>query len=685
MATDRLPISPDDIYQLDWLEDAQLSPDGRWVAYVRVSADRLKNGYRRAIWVAATDGSTPPRQFTSGAASDSSPRWSPDGTRLAFQSTREGDKDQIFVLRFDGGEARALTKLPNGARSPAWSPDGRRIAFLARLNADEQGREDRGEEMQPPRDKWEAEARKLEERRKAEENVDPRSLTRLPYRSGVSFIDDRTSHIYIVDSNLDADDRTPRRLTSGKGNWSAPAWLPDGSALLATREHDPAKESLFLGRAVFRVPLDGSAPTELAGPPFTYAGLGVGGTQIGPSASPDGRWIAALRKPEERATSQNTRLCILPAGGSEPRDLTLALDRSIFGYQWTAEGSLLALVEDSGDTSVRRVTLDGVVDTVVGGTRIVDDFAASSNGGIAFIASQPDCPSDLWVRAPDGEESRLTEIHAKLLAERQVIIPQEIRYAAPDGLEIQGWVLYPPGFDPNGKYPLGVFIHGGPHTMWGPSFRTLWPDWQAAAGQGYVVFFCNPRGSEGYGQAFQIALHDGWGENDYRDILAGIEAVVARGGIDTERICVTGGSYGGFMTTWLIGHDQRFRAAVAQRGVYHLMSFYGTSDAYELIENEFSGEPWQEVDKLWRHSPLAHAPNIHTPLLILHADLDYRAPISDAEQLFGMLRRLGRTVEMVRYPREGHELTRSGEPSHRVDHLRRILDWWGQHAPAPAD
>ncbi len=684
MGMDRLPVTPDDIYQLDWLEDAQISPDGRWVAYVRVSPDRLKNNYRRAIWIAASDGSSPPRQFTAGAGSDTAPRWSPDGTRLAFQSVRDGDKEQVFVIRFDGGEARALTRLPNGARSPAWSPDGRQIAFLARLNGDEQGREDRGEN-QPPKDKWEAEARKLEEKRKTEETLDPRLLTHLPYRSGVSFIDDKTSHIYVITSDPDADDRAPRRVTSGAGNWSPPSWLPDGSTLLSTREQDPAKESLFLGRAVFRIPLDGSEPVELAGPPFTYAGLGVGGTQIGPSASPDGRWIAALRKPEERATSQNTRLCVLPIEGGEPRDLTLELDRSIFGHQWTADGNLLAMVEDNGDTSVRRVSLDGGVTPVVSGTRIVEAFSAAANGSTAFVAAAPDGPSDVWFRAADGAERRLTDVHAKLRSERHIIIPQEIRYTAPDGLDIQGWVLYPPGFDPNGKYPLALFIHGGPHTMWGPSFRTLWPDWQAAAGHGYVVFFCNPRGSEGYGQAFQAALYDGWGEADYRDILAGVDEVVARGGIDTERICVTGGSYGGFMTTWLVGHDQRFRAAVAQRGVYHLMSFYGTSDAYELIENEFDGEPWQEIDKLWRHSPLAYAPNIHTPLLILHADLDYRAPISDAEQLFGMLRRLGRTVEFVRYPREGHELTRSGEPSHRVDHLQRILDWWARHAPAPVE
>lgn len=682
MGEDRIPVVPEDIYRLGWLEDPKLSPDGRWVAYVQVVVDKVRNRYRRAVWLAAADGCTPPQPFTSGQGNDHSPRWSPDGTRLAFVSDREGDRDQLYVMRVDGGEGRPVTAMPHGIRFPTWSLDGTRLAFVARVSLDEREREARGEALRSPDDKWAAEQRRLEERRRREEADDPRVTTRLPYRTGTTFIDDQRGHLYVVDADADPEVDAPQRLTEGDGSWGAPSWAPDGQSLLATRERNPNAESLFLGRAIFRVPLDGGEPRQLVDAPFSYVANGPAGMANAPETSPDGRWIAALRFPEERATSRNTRLAIFPANGGAVRDLTLAADRSAMILHWSPDGALWCGLEDHGDLGLYTVSLDGEVTPVIGGTRIIDQFDVGIGGRAAFVGSTPDRPGELWVRGGDGTERRLTNVHGALLAERDVIIPEAIKFVAPDGLPIQGWVLYPRDFDPTGRAPLAVFIHGGPHTMWGPSFRSLWPDWQAAAGQGYVVFFCNPRGSEGYGQAFQEALYDGWGEADYHDVLAGIEAVVAQGGIDPARICVTGGSYGGFMTAWLLGHDSRFRAAVAQRGVYHLMSFYGTSDAYELIEQEFDGVPWQEVDKLWRHSPLAYAHRIETPLLILHADLDYRVPISDAEQLFAVLRRRGKTVELVRYPREGHELTRSGEPRHRVDHLTRILDWFAHHAPA---
>lgn len=681
MGETRTPVVPEDIYRLDWLEDPKLSPDGRWVAYVHVAVDKARNRYRRAVWLAAADGSSPPRPFTSGQGNDHSPRWSPDGTRLAFVSDRDGDRDQLYVLRVDGGEGRPVTAMPNGVRFPAWSPDGTHLAFVARVSPDEREREARGEALRPPTDKWAAEHERVEDKRRRDEADDPRVTTRLPYRTGTTFIEDKRGHLYLVAADSDPGAAASRRLTDDDGSWGAPSWSPDGESLLATRERDPGAESLFMGRAIFRVPLDGGKPRQLVDAPFSYVANGPAGAANAPETSPDGRWIATLRFPEDRATSRNTRLAVFPAEGGEVRDLTLAVDRSAMTLHWAHDGTLWCGLEDHGDLGLYTVSLDGEATLIVGGTRIIDQFDAGVGGRLAFVAATPERPGELWVRDGDGTQRRLTDLHGALLAERAVITPEAIEYVAPDGLPVQGWVLYPRDFDPQGRAPLAVFIHGGPHTMWGPSFRSLWPDWQAAVGQGYVVFFCNPRGSEGYGQAFQEALHDGWGEADYQDILAGIDAVVARGGIDIERICVTGGSYGGFMTAWLLGHDTRFRAAAAQRGVYHLMSFYGTSDAYELIENEFDGIPWQEVDKLWRHSPLAYADRIETPLLILHADLDYRVPISDAEQLFAILRRRGKTVELVRYPREGHEMTRSGEPRHRVDHLTRILGWFARYAP----
>jgi dipeptidyl aminopeptidase/acylaminoacyl peptidase len=257
-----------------------------------------------------------------------------------------------------------------------------------------------------------------------------------------------------------------------------------------------------------------------------------------------------------------------------------------------------------------------------------------------------------------------------------------VRYDGPDGAEVQGWVLRPADFDPSGSYPLAIFIHGGPHLMWGPGARSMWHEWQVAAAEGYVVFFCNPRGSEGYGELWRDGIRRNWGHADAPDIHAGIDLLIEQGGIDPNRIAVTGGSYGGYMTTWLISHSDRFCAAVAARGVYNLLTEHSTSDAHELIEIEFDGYPWELHEELWEHSPLAHAHKIETPLLILHSELDYRVPISEAEQLFAILRRRKRVVELVRYPREGHELTRSGEPRHRADHMRRTLAWFDRYCKA---
>jgi len=281
----------------------------------------------------------------------------------------------------------------------------------------------------------------------------------------------------------------------------------------------------------------------------------------------------------------------------------------------------------------------------------------------------------------------LTVFNAPLLEERIVAPYEELIYTAPDGQDVQGWVIHPPDFDPArpGGYPLAVYIHGGPHLMWGPGVRSMWHEWQVAAARGYVVFFCNPRGSDGYGNAWRLATQSNWGFADAPDIHAGIDALLARGYIDPRRIAVTGGSYGGYMTVWLIAHSDRFACAAAARGVYNLLTQHSTSDAHELVELTFEGFPWENHELLWRHSPLAYAHCITTPLLILHAERDYRVPISEAEQLFTFLRRRKQVVEFVRYPREGHELTRTGEPDHRADHMRRILEWFDRFCQMRTD
>lgn len=664
----------EDLYELGWLEDPRLSPDGSMAAAVWVTVDRVNNGYRRQIVLVPTAGG-PLRRFTRGKQ-DRQPRWSPDSKWLAFVSNRDDERGQIYVIPVDGGEARQVTSMPNGASDPAWSPDGRWLAFLSPVNAEEQAREDSGTLPPPPADAWEA--RRAREQRQHDEELrnDPRVVTKLPYRSGTTYFDDRRRHIYVIEIGDEDTPATPRRLTSGDLHYSAPVWMPTGDALLSTATRDPEADSLFAYYDVMRIPLDGSLPQALTSPGFSY---------FDPQPSPDGSQIAFLRLNEERLLGEGRRVAIIPAEGGEPHDLTAHTDLNVEQFHWQPDGQgVLFSAGWHGDAHIYQIGLPGTPTyrngmTLVGGPRIVSEFDVGRDGSIAFVAGSPDNPCDLYFRSADGHERRLTAINDRLLSQRIIVPIEELVYLAPDGSEVQGWVLHPPDFDPANRYPLAVYIHGGPHVMWGPGFRSMWHEWQTAAARGYVVFFCNPRGSEGYGELWRDAIRGNWGEADAPDILAGIDTLVARGYIDPDRIAVTGGSYGGYMTAWLIGHDDRFACAVAARGVYNLLTQHSTSDAHELIEIEFGGYPWELYEELWDHSPLAHAHKITTPLLLLHSELDYRVPISEAEQLFAILRRQKKVVELVRYPREGHELTRSGEPRHRADHMRRTLEWFDRY------
>ncbi len=657
------PLTPKDFFEIDTVGDAQISPDGGQIACVRLSVDRAENGYRSAIWL--SDGTTI-KQFTTGTHRDSAPRWSPDGRMLAFVSTREG-KPQIFVIPVDGGEARQLTRMENGAAAPAWSPDGTRIAFNSPVDADERAFEDSG--AAPPDDRDERKAWKEERERERDKLADPRLIARFPYRAGTEFLGDRYPHIYVIG----LDEKKPHRVTDGDRVWGAPVWAGD-AAILTTVNRDPAGLGHEFPSDVVRIPLRAG---EIVEPEVIVS---APGTHTHPRPSPDGAWIAYLTSPEQRISAQNTDIALIPAAGGEPRVLTGALDANINNFKWAADGqSLYFSYGWWGSAGVHRVSLDGDAAQVIGGARVVTGFDLGGER-LAYTVTAPDIPGDLYLADPDGQnEQRLTEVNAEFLSTRWLSMPEEVRYTRPDGMRVQGWTMLPPGFDPQKKYPLAVEIHGGPHAMWG---NTFWHEFQCLAGAGYVVFFCNPRGSDGYGLAFRDSIHARWGEEDAGDILAGVDGLIKRGIADPERLAITGGSYGGFMTAWIIGHDRRFKAAVGQRGVYNLVSFYGVTDIPLFVEDEFDATPWGDVDALWQHSPLAYVEQIETPLLILHSERDFRVPISDGEQLYAALKRLGREVAFLRYPREGHELSRSGEPEHRVDRITRIIGWFDRHIKA---
>lgn len=676
MSEEKRPIEIEDLYKIVYAEDPQISPDGRWVAFVRTQPDKMENGYKRTIWLYPTEGGDP-LQLTRGGK-DSNPRWSPDGKTLAFVSARN-DIPQIYLLPVDvpGGEARVLTSAANGAMAPVWSPDGTHVSYLAPMNADERSKEDSGEAEEPPQDQLEGKHRKERKAEDEKNRLDPYPMYRIPYRQGTSMRGDRFTQIYVmpVAEGLEGDEAKPKRLTNTDVDHSAGQWSMDGQWLYFARAIDPEADEPFRQSAVYRVSVEGGEPERL-----TEDGYAC----FAPLPSPDGKTVAFVRSPNENGslTEALTRLSVMPVDGGDVRDLNLEVDRAVASYEWTPAGdALVCSVLDRGDGYLARFdTASGEVTQLLAGTFKAGSVDVGPNGEIAYTASTPTMPPELcWLPDADAGFNVVTSLNEKLLVEVIVQETHEMWFKNPQGEDVQGWYILPVGYEEGKQYPLALNIHGGPHVMWGPSEHTMFHEWQLHAASGYVVFYCNPRGGDGYGEAFQKALHAAWGEVAYDDIMAGVDTLLKKGFVDEQRMVVTGGSYGGYMTAWIVGHTQRFAAAVSQRGVYNLSSFYGTSDIPMLISSEFDVEPWENPELLWQHSPLAYAHKIKTPILIIHAENDYRVPIEQAEQLFAFVRRSGGTVEMLRYPRDGHELSRSGEPKHRASRLERMVDWFDRY------
>ena len=663
------PITAEDLVNIHTLQDPQISPDSKYVAFVKVAPDPLNKTYKRNIWLLPLPAGDA-FQLTRGD-SDSGPRWSPDASQLAFVSGR-GDKPQIYLLSTaaPGGEARVLTALENGAHSPDWSPDGGRIAFLAPLREDERSSEVAVAASPPePKDKL---AQKQQKERKAEAECkrwDPRPMWRIPYRQGTSYVDERYDQIYVIDA-AEAADSKPRRLTDLNASYSPPRWSADGRSLYTDRTIWLEADEPWRAKNIFRLDVESGEEFALtAGEYSAYS----------PSPAPDGSWIAYSRA-HIGITDKPERLLLLSTAGADSRVINARLDREVFDRAWSPESQLALCIESEGNRL--PWTYDPAADKLKqldAGRYEIEQISAGARGLTAMTVSTPSNPHELYILTGDGIREATGFNHA-WLDEVMVQAINELRFDSPQG-EVQGWYLLPVGYEKGKTYPLALNIHGGPHAAWGFSTKSMWHEWQFHAARGYAVFYCNPHGSGGYGEAFMRQLHAAWGPVAMADIMAGVDAMLARGIADRKRLAITGGSYGGYMTAWIIAHTDRFKAAVSQRGVYNLSSFYGTSDVPRLISNEFDAEPWENHDVYWDNSPLKFAADIRTPLLLIHSENDFRVPIEQAEQLFAWVRRATDTpVRMLRYPREGHELSRSGEPSHRVSRLSEMIDWFDRYA-----
>lgn len=675
MPNQKRPITIADLYQITYIEDPRVSPGGQWIAYVNVTVNKFENRYDRNIWLAPTGGGQPVQITRSGK--DSSPRWSPDGSSLAFTSRRK-KKPQIYLLPIaaPGGEARPLTNMPNGATTPAWSPDGTQIAFLSQINTGERQREDRDAPETPPKDLLEKTQRQERHEHDEKKRLDPYPMPRIPYRTGTGYLGDHFSQIYLVSiaEQPNGKPAKPRRLTGADENHSPPVWLPGGQTLITTRAARPGEDDPWLMQRLIQIDVESGETTILNDDPDFSDAM--------PWPSPDGKWIAFRRRRINEPTHKLFRLAIIPVEGGPIRELNLEFDRELIDWKWTPDSSsLIAAGESWGDIEIYRLPIDGVqVEKLIAGTMQVQALDVGHDGGIAYVTTTPTSPPELyWQPARADTATQLTHANTDFLAEVVVQPTHEIRYTNPDGLELQGWYILPVGYEEGKTYPLAFNIHGGPHAMWGPATRTMFHEWQCHAASGYVVFYTNPRGACGYGGAFTAALQNQWGNAAFADLMAGVDAVIEKGFVDVDRMAVTGGSYGGYMTAWVTGHTDRFKAAVAQRGVYNLSSFYGTTDIPYLITHEYGTHPWQDHQRLWEHSPLAYAHQIKTPLLLIHAENDFRVSIEQAEQLYTFVRRSGGTVHMLRYPRDGHELSRSGEPEHRISRLTEMIAWFDRY------
>jgi dipeptidyl aminopeptidase/acylaminoacyl peptidase len=668
---DRRSITETDLFAFTWVADPQMSPDGSTIAFVRVAVNEKENRYESAIYVVPASGAQPPVPLTSGTR-DTSPRWSPDGRSVAFLRVADGRSQapQLYLLSMSGGEGRALTDLPRGASGPAWAPDGRTIAFTSTTTAADPN------------------PASTSGRRS-----DVRVIDRPVYRANGNpdYVDpDHPSHIWTIAVPSAAQDAAPpRQITEGAFEERNLEWSRDGSTIYFVSDRRPE-------------PYYGNDDADL----YSVAAAGGSITRVATIDGPIGRlavsrdggriaFVGTLEAQPVRSYDVPDLWVVDAAGKSQPRNLTQSYDYDVGGgiggdqaaprgagakpIVWSSDDrSLLVVTSERGSANIKRIHVaDGRVDPVTDAPQDVMSFTAARDGStLAAVISTPVILGDVaLVQAGSGvaTPATVTRFNSALFSRLNLTEPEEIWYTSFDGKRIHGWILKPPDFDTRRRYPMILEIHGGPHSAYGNTFTHEFA-WMAA--KGYVVLYTNPRGSSSYGQEFGNIIQYRYPGDDYKDLMAGVDEVIKRGYVDPERLGVTGGSGGGLLTNWTITQTQRFKAAVSQRDIADWAGFWYSADFTQFTPFWFRKTPWEDPQEFAARSPITHVGKVTTPLMLILGDQDYRTPPGNGgEQMFRALQYRRIPSVMVRFPRENHELSRGGEPWHRVERLRHIVSW----------
>ena len=689
------PVKITDLLKIKSLGTVRLSPDGSKAVFTVTSIEpdgdtKWENKYVTQLWMVNTDGTGSPRQLTTKDNS-TQPVFSPDGRQIAFTRNADG-RSQIFILSLDGGEAVQLTRFKYGANAPKWSPDGKQILFSANvpmrellkdssLNPLKQNPKwslekpgfDKNEHVNRPTVKADPDGNIEEVRAWLDLSVTDKKakvFNKLSFQDEMDVNADLGfNHWYIVNVT---GNKEPRPITRGFYRHGFADFTPDGKQIILTANMDSLQHpDRALEIAIYIMNNDGTGLKQLFGE--------EGKTYTNPVISPTGKWLAFQQG--TTAFVNIPKLVIVPLNNPAPSQITeLPFDRTKQNVNWSDDEKFLYLIATSNggfplvrvDLATKKTNQLTTENSGIGSYDLVKDK-------LVYVKTEVSNPFELYVAdAMAKNEKRLSQFNSGWVSQRKLSFPEKKTFVNDKGQTVDYWIMKPVNYEPGKKYPLLLEIHGGPSSMWGPGESTMWHEYQYFCSKGYGVVYCNPRGSGGYGTEFLRANINDWGKGPTSDVLTALDKTIAEGWADTSKLVLTGGSYAGYLVAWIIAHDQRFKAACSQRGVYDLATFFGEGNAWRLVPNYFGGYPWETTTKqiLERESPINYVAQIHTPYIIFHGENDRRTGVIQSEMLYRSLKVLGRPVEYVRHPGATHEITRSGNNRQRIDQMLRTWEFF---------